>query len=88
VDEIDKRAECSEEGPGAKMSIATRMGGYVQYGFGLCAPAGWLNFDASARLRLAMFAQVEDVNRFVDHGHQELAVEAIKPSEHRHVIKK
>jgi predicted SAM-dependent methyltransferase len=25
---------------------------YVQYGCGLCAPAGWLNFDASPRLRL------------------------------------
>jgi hypothetical protein len=29
------------------------MGGlYVQYGCGLCAPEGWLNFDASVRLRL------------------------------------
>jgi methyltransferase family protein len=29
------------------------MGGlYVQYGCGLCAPEGWLNFDASPRLRL------------------------------------
>jgi hypothetical protein len=25
---------------------------YVQYGCGLCAPDGWLNFDASPRLRL------------------------------------
>jgi hypothetical protein len=25
---------------------------YVQYGCGICAPAGWLNFDASPRLRL------------------------------------
>jgi hypothetical protein len=52
VDEIDKRAKCSEEGPGADMRIATQTGVYVQYGCGLCAPAGWLNFDASARLRL------------------------------------
>jgi SAM-dependent methyltransferase len=34
------------------MSAATRDGVYVQYGCGLCAPTGWLNFDASARLRL------------------------------------
>lgn len=26
--------------------------GYVQYGCGLCAPAGWTNFDASPTLRL------------------------------------
>src|SRR5437764_15364039 len=25
---------------------------YVQYGCGLCAPDGWLNFDASPRLKL------------------------------------
>src|SRR5262249_11512723 len=25
---------------------------YVQYGCGLCAPDGWLNFDASPRLRI------------------------------------
>src|SRR5215470_17102171 len=25
---------------------------YVQYGCGLCAPAGWLNFDSSPMLRL------------------------------------
>jgi SAM-dependent methyltransferase len=25
---------------------------YVQYGCGICAPPGWLNFDASPRLRL------------------------------------
>src|SRR5690242_19776749 len=34
------------------MNTGTRTGVYVQYGCGLCAPAGWLNFDASARLRL------------------------------------
>lgn len=28
------------------------QGLYVQYGCGNCAPIGWLNFDASARLRL------------------------------------
>ncbi len=28
------------------------MGSYVQYGCGLCAPDGWLNFDASPTLRL------------------------------------
>jgi SAM-dependent methyltransferase len=28
------------------------MGLYVQYGCGLCAPDGWLNFDASPTLRL------------------------------------
>lgn len=27
-------------------------GRYVQYGCGLCAPDGWLNFDASPRLRI------------------------------------
>ncbi len=25
---------------------------YIQYGCGLCAPSGWLNFDASPRLRV------------------------------------
>jgi SAM-dependent methyltransferase len=29
-----------------------QSGLYVQYGCGLCAPAGWLNFDASPRLTL------------------------------------
>ena len=28
------------------------MGRYVQYGAGLCGPEGWLNFDASPRLRM------------------------------------
>src|SRR5688500_9781215 len=27
-------------------------GQYVQYGCGLCAPEGWLNFDASPTLRI------------------------------------
>lgn len=27
-------------------------GRYVQYGCGLCAPEGWMNFDASPRLRI------------------------------------
>jgi SAM-dependent methyltransferase len=30
----------------------TDRGLYVQYGCGLCAPDGWLNFDASPRLKL------------------------------------
>jgi hypothetical protein len=51
-EEIDEGAESSEEGRRVDMSIATRTGVYVQYGCGQCAPAGWLNFDASARLRL------------------------------------
>jgi SAM-dependent methyltransferase len=33
-------------------SAAIHEGLYVQYGCGICAPAGWLNFDASPRLRL------------------------------------
>jgi len=28
------------------------MGTYVQYGCGLCAPEGWLNYDASPSLRI------------------------------------
>ncbi|HYE20411.1 MAG TPA: methyltransferase domain-containing protein [Tepidisphaeraceae bacterium] len=31
---------------------ATQPGLYVQYGCGLCAPAGWVNFDASPTVRL------------------------------------
>jgi len=34
------------------MSAGIQKRVYVQYGCGLCAPADWLNFDASARLRL------------------------------------
>ena len=52
MDEIDKRAKCSDGRTGADMNIGTRTGVYVQYGCGQCAPTGWLNFDASARLRL------------------------------------
>jgi SAM-dependent methyltransferase len=33
-------------------SGAERGGCYVQYGCGLCAPEGWINFDASPRLRI------------------------------------
>jgi predicted SAM-dependent methyltransferase len=40
-------------GGSAKSLIA---GLYVQYGCGLCAPDGWLNFDASPRLRLERVA--------------------------------
>jgi hypothetical protein len=36
----------------ADMSTGIQTSLYVQYGCGLCAPVGWLNFDASARLRL------------------------------------
>ena len=34
------------------MSAGIDKGLHVQYGCGICAPAGWLNFDASPRLRL------------------------------------
>jgi len=34
------------------MSAGIDEGLYVQYGCGICAPPGWLNFDASPRLRL------------------------------------
>lgn len=33
------------------MTETARRGLYVQYGCGLCAPDGWMNFDASPRLR-------------------------------------
>lgn len=33
------------------MQHTTRHASYVQYGCGLCAPEGWLNFDASPILR-------------------------------------
>jgi len=33
-------------------STPTTPGLYVQYGCGACAPEGWLNFDASPRLKL------------------------------------
>lgn len=33
-------------------ATATAAGVYAQYGCGLCAPDGWLNFDASPTLRL------------------------------------
>jgi SAM-dependent methyltransferase len=47
-----KEAGGLNKAPGTDMSVGIRKGVYVQYGGGLCAPAGWLNFDASARLRL------------------------------------
>jgi SAM-dependent methyltransferase len=34
------------------ISAGLDEGLHVQYGGGICAPAGWLNFDASPRLRL------------------------------------
>src|SRR5262249_462895 len=34
------------------ISAGLDEGLHVQYGCGICAPAGWLNFDASPRLRL------------------------------------
>src|ERR1019366_3287391 len=36
---------------------------YVQYGCGLSAPDGWLNFDASPRLRLEQIPVVRSVLR-------------------------
>jgi SAM-dependent methyltransferase len=36
---------------------------YVQYGCGLCAPQGWLNFDASPRLRLEQIPGVRTILR-------------------------
>src|SRR5437016_6228704 len=38
---------------------------YVQYGCGLCAPAGWVNFDVSPTLRLQ---KIPLLGRFVTHG--------------------
>src|SRR5437763_11407141 len=40
-----------------------RAGLYVQYGCGNCAPIGWLNFDASPRLRLERLPAVRGVLR-------------------------
>ena len=36
----------------AHRPAAERGSSYVQYGCGLCAPEGWINFDASPRLRI------------------------------------
>jgi hypothetical protein len=36
---------------------------YVQYGCGICAPEGWLNFDASLRLRLERIPGVREIVR-------------------------
>jgi len=36
----------------ATIQAEDRMGTYVQHGCGLCAPEGWLNFDASPTLRI------------------------------------
>lgn len=36
---------------GEMVAVAVETGRYVQYGCGLCAPQGWMNFDASPRLR-------------------------------------
>ena len=38
--------------PRIRMSAGIDEGRHVQYGCGISAPAGWLNFDASPRLRL------------------------------------
>jgi hypothetical protein len=37
--------------PGLSANSLIDAGLYVQYGCGLCAPDGWLNFDASPRLK-------------------------------------
>jgi predicted SAM-dependent methyltransferase len=43
--------------------VAILKGLYIQYGCGLCAPEGWLNFDASARLRLERMLVVRTLIR-------------------------
>src|SRR6202022_3814219 len=45
------------------MSVAIHEGLYVQYGCGLCAPDGWLNFDASPRLRLERIPGIRELIR-------------------------
>jgi SAM-dependent methyltransferase len=45
------------------MSVAIHEGLYVQYGCGICAPGGWLNFDASPRLRLERMPAVRGLLR-------------------------
>src|SRR6266487_4619922 len=44
--------ELTPMAPRCRMSAGVDEGLYVQYGCGISAPAGWLNFDASPRLRL------------------------------------
>jgi SAM-dependent methyltransferase len=50
--EIDLSAAPRTAAPVYDATPATGGGLYVQYGCGLCAPEGWLNFDASPRLRI------------------------------------
>jgi SAM-dependent methyltransferase len=45
------------------MSTARHEGLYVHYGCGICAPAGWINFDVSLRLRLERIAGVGELLR-------------------------
>jgi Methyltransferase domain len=42
------------------MTIGEKM--YVRYGCGLCAPAGWLNFDSSPTLRVE---KMHGIDRFI-----------------------
>ena len=42
----------TETPPPQSASPTAAVGTYVQYGCGLCAPAGWINFDVSPTLRL------------------------------------
>jgi SAM-dependent methyltransferase len=50
--EIDLSIAPRTAAPMRGTARATENGLYVQYGCGLCAPEGWLNFDASPRLRI------------------------------------
>lgn len=45
------------------MSAGIDKGLHVQYGCGICAPAGWLNFDASPRLRLEQIPGIRGILR-------------------------
>ena len=49
--------------PVKAVKLVQGTGLYVQYGCGLSAPEGWLNFDASPRLRLEQIPAVRTVLR-------------------------
>jgi SAM-dependent methyltransferase len=54
TDDAVVAANAPVEKPSYSSAMASPL--YIQYGCGACAPEGWLNFDASPRLRLERLA--------------------------------
>lgn len=58
--EVASTGACRE--PNGPKSLYTK-GHYIQYGCGVCAPDGWLNFDASPRLRFERWLILREILR-------------------------